>query len=131
MFMPLYEIGLIIDPEATPEDESSILERIEGLITDAEGEVVDKDSWGRRQLAYPIKKKNHGIYHFWKFDVGGQVLKSIDFELRTNDMVMRSLVLNLDHELRRYRKGERLIKAKAAKRAAKAKAVAEEATEAS
>jgi small subunit ribosomal protein S6 len=129
--MPLYEIGLIIDPEATPEEESSTLERIETIITDAEGEVVDKDGWGRRQLAYPIKKKNHGIYHFWKFEVGGQVLDAINFELRTNDMVMRSLVLNLDRELSRHRKGERLIKAKAAKRAAKAKAVAEEATEAS
>jgi small subunit ribosomal protein S6 len=129
--MPLYEIGLIIDPEATPEEESSTLERIESIITDAEGEVVDKDGWGRRQLAYPIKKKNHGIYHFWKFEVGGQVLDAINFELRTNDMVMRSLVLNLDRELCRHRKGERLIKAKAAKRAAKAKAVAEEAAEAS
>jgi small subunit ribosomal protein S6 len=129
--MPLYEIGLIIDPEASPEEESSTLERIETIITEAEGEIVNKDGWGRRQLAYPIKKKNHGIYHFWKFDVGGQVLSNINFELRTNDMVMRSLILNLDREMRRHRKGERLLKAKAAKKAAKAQAVSEETTGAS
>ena len=62
--MSLYELGVIIDPEVPPEDESSTLERLEGIITDAKGEVLEKDTWGRRQLAYPIKKKNYGVYHF-------------------------------------------------------------------
>jgi len=124
--MPLYEIGLIIDPEAAPEDESAALERIEAIITQADGEVVEKDSWGRRQLAYPIKKRTYGVYHFWKFTVGGTVLSDLNFELRTNDTVMRSLTLNLDNELRRHRKGEKLQQAKAAKRAAKAQAAAEQ-----
>ena len=123
--MPLYELGVIIDPEIPPEEESTTLERLESLITEAGGEMVDKDSWGRRQLAYPIKKKNYGVYHFWKFEVGGELLGKLEFEMRTNDAVMRSLVLNLDRELRRKRKMDAKQEARAAKKAAKAQAAAE------
>ena len=117
--MPLYELGVIIDPEVTPEEESATLERLETIIANAGGEMVDKNSWGRRQLAYPINRKNYGVYHFWKFDVGGEVLEKLNFEMRTSDTVMRSLVLNLDNELRRKRKMDRKYESRAAAKAAK------------
>jgi small subunit ribosomal protein S6 len=123
--MPLYELGVIIDPEVPPEDETATLERLETIITDAGGEMVDKDGWGRRQLAYPIRKKNHGVYHFWKFDAGGEALEKLNFEMRTNDAVMRSLILNLDRELRRKRKLDSKQEARAAAKAAKRQASAE------
>jgi len=122
--MPLYELGVILDPEVSPEDETGALERLEKIISDAGGSVVDKDSWGRRQLAYPIKKHGFGIYHFWRFDVTGEVLKDLNFELRTNDLFLRHLTLNLDREMRRHRKGERKQQEVAAKKAAKAEAAA-------
>ena len=127
--MPLYELGVIIDPEVPPEEEASALERLEGIITEAGGEVSDKDSWGRRQLAYPIKKKNYGVYHFWKVNVGGEALEKLNFEIRTNDAVMRSLILNMDRELRRKRKMDAKYEARATAKAAKAAAKAESAAD--
>lgn len=127
--MPLYELGVILDPEVAPEEESGALERLEAIITDAGGAVSEKDTWGRRQLAYPIKKKGYGVYHFWKFEVDGQVLAPLNFEMRTNDVVMRSLILNLDRELRRKRKGDLKAKAKAEAKAAKAARAAEAAAQ--
>lgn len=127
--MPLYELGVIIDPEIAPEDEATALERIEKVITDAAGEVIQKDSWGRRQLAYPIKKKNYGVYHFWRVQVDGQVMADLNFELRTSDAVMRSLILNMDTELRRKRKMDIKLQAKAAAKAAKRAAAAEAAAD--
>jgi small subunit ribosomal protein S6 len=127
--MPLYELGVIIDPEIAPEDEATALERIEKVITDADGEVIQKDSWGRRQLAYQIKKKNYGVYHFWRVQVDGQVMTDLNFELRTSDAVMRSLILNMDTELRRKRKMDIKLQAKAAAKAAKRAAAAEAAAD--
>jgi small subunit ribosomal protein S6 len=128
--MPLYELGVIIDPEMPPEDETAFMDRLEGIVTAAGGEVAAKDAWGRRQLAYPIRKKNYGVYHFWRLNVGGDIIDKLNFELRTNDAVMRSLVLNMDNELRRKRKmdakHEARLKAKAARAAAKAEAVTDE-----
>jgi len=125
--MPLYELGIIVDPEVPPEDETSALERLEGIITEADGEMLGKDTWGRRQLAYPIRKKNYGVYHFWRFNVGGDALDKLNFEMRTNDAVMRSLILNMDRELRRKRKMDAKHEARAAKKAAKAEAKAKSA----
>ena len=125
--MPLYELGIIVDPEVPPEDETSALERLEGIITEADGEMIGKDTWGRRQLAYPIAKKNYGVYHFWRFNVGGDALEKLNFEMRTNDAVMRSLILNMDRELRRKRKMDAKYEARAAKKAAKAEAKAKSA----
>jgi small subunit ribosomal protein S6 len=123
--MPLYELGVIIDPEVEPESETAALERLQAIITDAGGTMVEQDARGRRQLAYPIRKKNFGVYHFWKFEVGGEVIDKLIFELRTNDAVMRSLVLNLDNELRRKRKMDAKQAARAAAKAAKRAAAAE------
>ncbi len=120
--MALYELGIVIDPELPPEAETSALERLEKIITDADGSVVEKDARGRRQLAYPINKKNYGVYHFWKFESGGEVMTDLNFELRTSDAVLRSLILNLDRELRRKRKIDAKLQVKAAKKAAKAEA---------
>jgi small subunit ribosomal protein S6 len=127
--MPLYELGVIIDPEIPPEEETATLERLEGIITKAGGEVAEKDAWGRRQLAYPIDKKNYGVYHFWLFNVDGDGLEPLNFEMRTNDAVMRSLILNMDRELRRKRKMDAKYQARAAKKAAKAAAKAESAAD--
>ena len=123
--MPLYELGVIIDPEIPPEEETATFERLEGIITKAGGEVSDKDARGRRQLAYPINKKNYGVYHFWKFTVDGEALEQLNFEMRTNDAVIRSLILNMDRELRRKRKMDAKYEARAAKKAARAAAKAE------
>ena len=123
--MPLYELGVIIDPEVDPESETAALERLQGIITGAGGTMVEQNTWGRRQLAYPIRKKNFGVYHFWKFEVGGEVVEKLTFELRTNDAVMRSMVLNLDTELRRKRKMDAKQVARAAAKAAKRAAAAE------
>ncbi len=124
--MALYELGIIIDPELPPEAETVALERLEKIIIDGDGSVVEKDARGRRQLAYPINKKNYGVYHFWKFESGGEIMTDLNFELRTSDAVLRSLILNLDRELRRKRKIDAKLQAKAAKKAAKAEAAIEQ-----
>jgi small subunit ribosomal protein S6 len=87
--------------------------------------MVEKDARGRRQLAYPIKKKNYGVYYFWTFEVGGEVLEQLNFELRTNDVILRSLILNLDRELKRKRKLDKKRDERQAKKAAKKAAAAE------
>jgi len=127
--MPLYELGLILDPEAPPEEETALLEKMEAIILEGGGEMVDKDARGRRELAYPIRKKTHGMYHFWKFDVDGQLLPKLGFELRTSEVVIRSLVLNLDNEMRRVHKRKRKDAKKAAAKVAKAEAKAAAAVE--
>ena len=122
--MPLYELGFIVAPELAPEDENGALERIETIIGDADGEITERESWGRRRLAYQIEDNTHGVYHFWKFEAPPTTVEPLEFALRTDDRFLRHLVLNLDREMRRARKRERTEAVKAAKKARKAEAAA-------
>ena len=61
--------------------------------------------------------------------VSSDVLTKLNFELRTNDAVMRFLTLNLDRELRRKRKMDAKLEAKAAAKAIKRRAADEAAAE--
>lgn len=123
--MPLYEVGLIIDPELDSDEEKATLDALEEVITKGGGEVMERDAWGRRELAYSIQDHTHGVYHFWKFQLDGDQLEELNFVLKTNDHVLRSLTLNMDRELKRVRKRERVNRAEAAKKAAKSRAAAE------
>ena len=91
--MPLYELGVIIDPEIPPEEETSTLERLEGIITDAGGEMVERDTWGRRQLAFPIAKLHKAHYVLMNIECGAETLAELESAFRFNDAVLRHLTI--------------------------------------
>jgi small subunit ribosomal protein S6 len=59
-----YELGLVIRTEVNEEALNEFLEKIKGWITQAGGSLTKTDLWGKRQLAYPIKKQREGLYVF-------------------------------------------------------------------
>ncbi len=65
--MRLYELVVIFHPEIDPDALATLSERIEGTITEHNGEIVAKQTWGRRRLAYSIKHLNDGYYVLWHF----------------------------------------------------------------
>ena len=87
--MPLYELGVIIDPEIPPEEETSTLERLEAIITDAGGEVAAKDAWGRRQLAYLFQDGDHIFVLVLDADDVVHVEGSGGFKTITNEQAFR------------------------------------------
>ncbi|GMA35789.1 30S ribosomal protein S6 [Demequina litorisediminis] len=60
--MRSYEMMVILDPEVDERTVAPSLEKYLNVVTTDKGTVDNVDVWGRRRLAYPIKKKNDGIY---------------------------------------------------------------------
>ncbi len=116
--MPTYELGIVLTPELEGEEREAFLGEVRQLIVGAGGEIVKEDEWGRRSLAYPIKHKRDGFYTFWTFHAPGAVVAPIEYKLRISDQVLRHLVLNMDRELQRSHKMERVRAARKAKKAA-------------
>ena len=102
-----YEIGFVINPEATEEDVKSIIDSIVKIIQNAGGTIENVDEWGRRRLAYPIKRHHEGIYTFITAKVIGSVFIDIERRLKLSEKVMRFVMLRLDDKLR---KANRLTK---------------------
>ena len=102
-----YEIGFIINPEATEEDVKKVIDSVVEIVKKAGGSIENVDEWGRRKLAYPMKRHNEGIYTFITAEVGGTVFSDIERRLKLSEKVMRFIVFRLDDKMK---KANRLTK---------------------
>ncbi len=102
-----YEIGFIINPEASEEDVKKITDVVVEIIKKSGGIVENVDEWGRRRLAFTIHKHNDGIYTFINAEFEGHVFFEIERRLKLTEKVMRFIILRLDDKLQ---KANRLTK---------------------
>ena len=62
-----YEMLVLISADL--EDPKEEVEKIEDVVRNLKGDVTKTDIWGKKRLAYPIQKKNEGIYVLFNFDL--------------------------------------------------------------
>jgi len=86
-----YEILLMLDPELAETRQDDLIARVRELAETSGGTWRSHDAWGRRRLAYPILKKQEGVYHLLVFDASGETLDEITRVLKIDDSVMRHL----------------------------------------
>jgi small subunit ribosomal protein S6 len=86
-----YEILLMLDPEVPEERQDELIARVRQLVETSGGTWRSHDAWGRRRLAYEIKKKQEGVYHLLVFESSAETLDEITRVLKIDDAVMRHL----------------------------------------
>jgi len=86
-----YEILLMLDPEQAEAHQDDLIARLRKLVEQAGGTWRSHDAWGRRRLAYPIAKKQEGVYHLLVFEASGETLDEITRQLKIDDAVMRHM----------------------------------------
>lgn len=91
-----YELVAIFDPALTDTEVSDQVEKISTIIKSHDGEIEKNDLWGRRELAYEINRKTHGIYVVLVFNGKSTVVTDLKRQLRINESVMRSLIVKKD-----------------------------------
>jgi small subunit ribosomal protein S6 len=91
-----YEVALIIRPEMEEEGQSALIERLGELLTSEGGEVTDVETWGRRRLAYPIRKVQEGHYYFIQGQFAASVLPELERTIKLNDDILRHMVVRTD-----------------------------------
>lgn len=123
--MNQYEIAVLYHPDLEIDLEKAT-SRVEKIFTDNGGKVVNADNWGKRKLAYPIKKNEHAVYVFYTVELPAQSVRKIESTLNITDEVVRFLITRPD--LKAIAKAEAL-KAEKAKKAAERGEAAEEKTE--
>jgi len=70
--------------------------KVETMITALGGKIDKKDNWGKRKLAYRIKKQDWGIYAFYQVSMDPSQIQPLDNTLRITDEVMRYLIVSID-----------------------------------
>ncbi|HEU4914733.1 MAG TPA: 30S ribosomal protein S6 [Candidatus Saccharimonadales bacterium] len=123
--MSQYEIAVLYHPDLEIDLEKAT-SRVEKIFTDNGGKVVNADNWGKRKLAYPIKKNEHAVYVFYTLELPAQSVRKIESTLNITDEVVRFLITRPD--LKAIAKAEAL-KAEKAKKAAERGEAAEASAE--
>jgi small subunit ribosomal protein S6 len=88
-----YELIVILDPELTAAEQEKLLEKFKKQITDAEGKISSAKELGKKELAYPVKKKNAGTFYLVEFSAPGSFLLSLRQKLILEEKVLRYLVI--------------------------------------
>lgn len=112
--MNQYEIAVLYHPDLEIDLEKAT-SRVEKIFTDNGGKVVNVDNWGKRKLAYAIKKNEHAVYVFYTVEFPAQSVRKVESTLNITDEVIRFLITRPD--LKAIAKAEAL-KAEKARKAA-------------
>jgi small subunit ribosomal protein S6 len=88
-----YEVMVILDPDLEERTVGPSLDQYLNLVRQDGGNVETVDIWGRRRMAYDIKKKSEGIYAVIELDAEPATVKELDRQLTLNESVLRTKVI--------------------------------------
>jgi len=91
-----YESVVIINAALEDEQIDATIARIQEIITTHGGEIVDVDKWGRKRLAYPIKKAKSGYYAVFRFTASTDLIAALERNYRLDENIVRYLTISLD-----------------------------------
>jgi small subunit ribosomal protein S6 len=87
-----YELAYIADPELDTQALKTLEEKVQDWIEAVGGKVLKIDRWGKRRLAYTLRRRNEGYYFFYQFQIPTQASKEMERNLRLNEQVLRYMI---------------------------------------
>ena len=94
--MRAYEVMVILDPSLEERTVGPSLDKYLNVIRKDGGSVESVDIWGRRRMAYEIKKNQEGIYAVITLNAQPDSVKELDRQLTLNESVLRTKVIRPD-----------------------------------
>ncbi len=91
-----YEVMVILDPSLDERTIEPSLDKYLNVIRNDGGTIDNLDVWGRRRLAYEVKKNAEGIYAVVSLQAEPATVKEFDRQLTLNESILRTKVLRPD-----------------------------------
>lgn len=109
-----YETVFILNPVLSDEQIKETVKKYEDFLVSKGAEMISKENWGLKKLAYPIQHKKSGFYHLFEYAVPGEAIGPLEVEFRREERMMRYLTVKLDkHAIAWAEKRRNRIKEKA------------------
>jgi len=108
--MKFYETGLLIAPNLSEEDTELVINQMAEVISQRAGKLVKQERWGKRRLAYPIKKFSEAFYVFFHYEGNPDIPLELVRRFKQTDTILRYLTLQKDTQeaVPRKRKKEKV-----------------------
>lgn len=91
-----YETVFILTPVLSDEQMKEAVKKYEDFLKDHGAEMVHRENWGMRKLAYPIQKKSTGFYQLFEFKDDGKVIADMEVQFKRDERILRFLTVKLD-----------------------------------
>lgn len=98
-----YEMTYIVNAVYSDEQITDLVTRVDNFIKEGGGDIVEKELWGSRRLAYPIAKKRNGYYVNLVFTAPGTLIARMERAMDINEGILRYLTLKMDAVMIRHR----------------------------
>ena len=96
--MRKYEIIFIAHPDLDEENLNNVVEKVKGWIADDKGEVVSVDNWGKKRMAYRIRKQRDGQYVLITANMEPAAVKNLSQNMRFVEIIMRSMITLVEED---------------------------------
>lgn len=93
--MNTYELVLIINPSVSDEEQKKIVAKVEKMVGEQKGKVSSTEEWGKKKLAYEIKKFSEGYYSLLKLQLESEVATKLQTSLKMEERIIRSLLIKV------------------------------------
>ena len=91
-----YETVFIVTPVLSEAQVQEVADKFQGVITENGGQIVNRENWGLKKLAYPIQKKTTGFYFLIEFAAEGEIINKLETQYRRDERVIRFLTFKQD-----------------------------------
>jgi small subunit ribosomal protein S6 len=99
-----YEVMFIVRPDVVDEELDKLIAGFESTVTTGGGTIKSSEKWGRRKLAYTVRKFNDGNYVLLTIAANGAVVAELERRLRVTEPVIKFITVRMDEEEKRLAK---------------------------
>ena len=111
--MNSYELAVLYHPDLEI-DLAKAEDRIKKILADNGGEITKTDNWGKRKLAYQIKKQDFAVYVFYTVNIPSENVAKVEQTFNITDEIVRFLITKPDLKAMAKAEAQRAEKAKKA-----------------
>lgn len=94
--MRKYETFFIMDPDLTDEVNTVVDEKLKSIVGANGGTVLNYVPWGKKKLAYPVKKRTRGHYVLMEYAGGARLVAELERNMRLDERVLKFITVKLD-----------------------------------
>ncbi len=112
--MRTYEVVFVAAPTLSNEEVEAFISHTRSVVEGKNGKVIKVDNWGKKSLAYKIKKYRDGYYVVLTLEGDGAMIAELERRFRVTDYVMRFISVRIDEDMKRAEKLKAMRQRKAA-----------------
>lgn len=94
-----YETVTILAPSTNKTDILDLVSKVQGIFKDFDASLLQIENWGSRTLAYPIKRSKTGVYLYWRFLGGSDIIRELDRRFEISTAILRYHTVKIDEDI--------------------------------